>query len=124
MKVIRLALPLLGLLVLSLIFWYAVIPGIVLGFIFRGRWERLVTLLSSVVIICASKIATWSWMPAFDLYFGPWVLAEALSFVLAWLWCGFLFFAGYRVERFCRAGYESAKRTEQDGDRKPDLAAS
>ena len=116
MKFLRIALPLLGLILLSLIFWYAVVPGVILGFVFGGRWERIVTLISSALLIFASRFLTSGWIPSFDLSFGTGVVAEFFSFALGWLWCGFLFFSGYRVERNIRLGYQSAKRTEQQGE--------
>ena len=113
MKYIKVALPLIGLILLCLIFWYAAIPGIILGVLLHGRWERLVTLISSACLILASKLLTSSWIPYVAIYFEPGFVGEGVEFLVAWMWCGFLFYSSYRVAHFFREGYYSAHSTEQ-----------
>jgi len=116
MKILKIAFPLFGLLLLSVIFWYGVIPGIVLGAIFRGRCERLVTLVSSAGIFILANFTPWISIPIFNVFVGTGAIAVVGGFALGWLWCAFLFFAGYRVERYFRAGYQSAQQTERTSE--------
>lgn len=114
MKYAKVTLLLIGLILLVSIFWYAAVPGIVLGILLRGRWERLVTLIASACIILASKFQTLCWIPYLDMSFGVGLVGEVIEFLVAWMWCGFLFYSSYRVARFFRDGYHSAHSTEQN----------
>lgn len=109
MKNVKVGLPLMGLILLVLIFWYAAIPGIVIGVLLRGRWERWVTLIASACLIVASKLQTCSWIPYVDISFGTGLASEVTAFLVGWAWCGFLFYSSYRVARSFRDGYDSAQ---------------
>lgn len=119
MKYVKVALPLIGLILLVLIFWYAAVPGIVLGILFGGRWERLVSLIASACLILVSKLQTFIWMPYIDISSEAGLVGEVIEFLVAWAWCGFLFYSSYRVARFFRDGYHSAHSTEQNAAGQP-----
>lgn len=73
-----------------------------------------------VCLIVVSKLWTLSWIPYVDISFGPGLAGEVIGFLVAWVWCGLLFYSGYRVARCFRDGYRSVRSDDltANGDAK------
>ena len=109
MKRFRIPIFLIGLLLLALIFWHCVIPGIFLALLFRGRWERMVTIVAAALISIVLKLTTGGWNPVIYIYFDFGLVFEIIQFLIGWIMSGILFYAGYTVPKRFREGWEAAQ---------------
>lgn len=99
MKAVSILVRILILAILALLFWHSVIPGILLGILFKGRWEQTVAVVAGGCIVVCGIFFSEDWIALSEFEVGSRVVTRIIGLLIGWILSAFLFLAGYRVYR-------------------------
>lgn len=111
MKTFSIALEIAGIVVLILVgvlllvfFWPLVIPGVVLWWILRERYQRWIGAMVALLVVLIFRISSGSWQVAIGgQSSGEWHVELALG-LLSWAIGSILVAAGYHIPRYLHHG--------------------
>ncbi len=111
MKVIWILVRISILAILALLFWHSVIPGILLGILFKGRWEQIVAIVAGACITVCGIYFSGGWIVFPEIAAGSGMVTRIIGLLIGWVLSAFLFLAGYRVYRSFMEGRAGTPKT-------------